>query len=109
MLLDIAATRQSDVCRIKRSTREFNALEIAMSDQNLKQNVLDKITWEPIINPARISVCGRDNVVTLTGHVRTYGEKWAAERKAFLQDWVNAYVAWILKMQPDKVAVKTSA
>ena len=28
---------------------------------------------------------------------------------AFLRNWMNHYVAWVLKMQPDKVAVKTAA
>ena len=53
-----------------------------MSDQNLKQNVLDELSWDPIINAAHIGVTARDGVVTLTGHVKTYGEKWAAERIA---------------------------
>ena len=28
---------------------------------------------------------------------------------AFLRNWMNHYVAWVLKMQPDKVAIKTAA
>ena len=51
-----------------------------MSDQNLKKNILDELSWDPIINAAHIGVTTRDGVVTLTGHVKTYGEKWAAER-----------------------------
>ena len=53
-----------------------------MSDQNLKQNVLDELSWDPIINEANNGVTTRDGVVTLSGHVKTYGEKWAAERIA---------------------------
>ena len=53
-----------------------------MSDLHLKQNVLDELSWDPIINAAHIGVTARDGVVTLTGHVKTYGEKWAAERIA---------------------------
>jgi osmotically-inducible protein OsmY len=58
----------------------FNMQEFAMSDQNLKQNVLDDLSWDPIVNAAHIGVTARDGVVTLTGHVKNYGEKWAAER-----------------------------
>ena len=53
-----------------------------MNDQNLKQNVLDELSWDSIVNAAHIGVTTRDGVVTLTGHVKTYGEKWAAERIA---------------------------
>jgi chromate reductase len=29
--------------------------------------------------------------------------------KAFLQGWIDHYVAWVMKMQPDELAVKMSA
>jgi len=51
-----------------------------MTDQSTKQAVLDELSWEPSINAAHIGVAARDGVVTMTGHVASYAEKYAAER-----------------------------
>ncbi|WP_199084361.1 BON domain-containing protein [Bosea sp. ASV33] len=51
-----------------------------MTDKTLKQTVLDELAWEPSVNAAHIGVTARDGVVTLSGHVETYAEKWGAER-----------------------------
>ena len=48
-------------------------------DKQLKQAVLDELSWEPSVNAAHIGVTTKDGVVTLTGHVETYSEKSAAE------------------------------
>jgi osmotically-inducible protein OsmY len=53
-----------------------------MTDQTVKQNVLDELSWEPSIQAAHIGVTARDGVVTLTGHVDSYAEKVAAEHAA---------------------------
>ncbi|CAL4869398.1 hypothetical protein MMA231_03690 (plasmid) [Asticcacaulis sp. MM231] len=49
------------------------------SDKNLKQNVLDELTWAPNVNSAHIGVAAHDGVVTLSGHVETYSDKLDAE------------------------------
>ena len=51
-----------------------------MTDQALKQSVLDELDWEPSVKAAHIGVTARDGVVSLTGHVESYTEKLAAER-----------------------------
>jgi osmotically-inducible protein OsmY len=51
-----------------------------MPDQRLKRTVLDELKWEPSVNAAHIGVTARDGVMTLTGHVESYAEKWAAKR-----------------------------
>jgi osmotically-inducible protein OsmY len=53
-----------------------------MTDQSLKQTVLDELAWEPSINEAHIGVTARGGVVTLTGHVASFAEKCAVERAA---------------------------
>jgi osmotically-inducible protein OsmY len=53
-----------------------------MTDQSTKQTVLDELSWEPSINAAHIGVTARNGVVTMTGHVGSYAEKYAAERAA---------------------------
>jgi osmotically-inducible protein OsmY len=53
-----------------------------MSDRDLQQDVLDELKWEPSVNAAHIGVTAEDGVVTLTGHVPSYAEKYAAEKAA---------------------------
>ena len=53
-----------------------------MTDQSLKQDVLDELAWEPSVSEAHIGVTARGGVVTLTGHVGSYAEKCAAEHAA---------------------------
>ncbi len=49
------------------------------NDTQLKQAVLDELNWEPSINAAHIGVTAKGGVITLMGHVESYGEKFAAE------------------------------
>lgn len=49
-------------------------------DTDLQKDVLDELKWEPTVNAAHIGVSARDGVVTLSGHVPSYGEKYAAEK-----------------------------
>lgn len=51
-----------------------------MSDKQVHQDILDELDFEPRINAAHIGVAVADGVVTLTGHVKTYAEKLAAEK-----------------------------
>ena len=51
-----------------------------MSDKTLKQAVEDELEWEPSIDAEHIGVTAEDGVVTLTGHVGSYAEKFTAEK-----------------------------
>lgn len=53
-----------------------------MLDTELRDDVLDELNWEPMVDPASIGVAVTDGVVTLTGTVDSYSEKLAAERAA---------------------------
>jgi osmotically-inducible protein OsmY len=44
--------------------------------------VFDELQWDPSVNAAHIGVTAKDGVVTLSGDVSSYMEKWAAERAA---------------------------
>lgn len=50
------------------------------SDQQLKQDVIDELAWDPVVNETEIGVAVRDGIVTLSGHLQSYAEKYAAER-----------------------------
>lgn len=51
-------------------------------DKELQDNVLEELTWEPAVNAAHIGVSARQGVITLTGHVPSFSEKYAAEGAA---------------------------
>lgn len=54
-----------------------------MSEElKLQQRVIDELEFEPAVNAAHIGVSVRGSVVTLTGHVESFAEKFAAERAA---------------------------
>ncbi len=50
------------------------------SDAELQRDVMNELTWEPSINAENIGVAAKDGVVTLSGSVESFAEKWAAER-----------------------------
>ena len=52
------------------------------TDQQVQQDVIAELRWEPSVNASDIGVLVKDGVVTLTGHVESYAEKWHAERAA---------------------------
>ena len=49
-----------------------------MSELKLRDDILDELAYEPIVDPAHIGVTADQNVVTLTGHVGSYAQKLAA-------------------------------
>lgn len=52
------------------------------SDSDLKQDVENELKWDPSVNEAHIGVGVDSGVVTLSGHVPSYREKFAAEAAA---------------------------
>jgi osmotically-inducible protein OsmY len=52
------------------------------TDSELQRDVLDELKWEPSTNAAHIGVSANDGIVTLSGHVSSYWEKYVAERAA---------------------------
>ena len=52
------------------------------SDSDTKRDVENELKWDPDIDATDIAVAVKDGVVTLTGFVKSYREKFAAERAA---------------------------
>jgi osmotically-inducible protein OsmY len=50
------------------------------TDAQLKKDVEAELDWEPAVDARHVGVAVLDGVVTLSGHLATYGEKLAAER-----------------------------
>lgn len=59
-------------------------------DIDIQKDVQDELSFDPEVEPSDIGVAVDDGVVTLAGTVKTYAEKWAAERAAFRVDGVRA-------------------
>jgi len=52
------------------------------SDEEIKRDVEAELRWDPDIDPTDIAVAVKNGVVTLTGFVKSYNDKWEAERDA---------------------------
>jgi osmotically-inducible protein OsmY len=52
------------------------------SDADIKRDVEAELKWDPDIDATDVAVAVKDGVVTLTGFVRSYTQKWQAEHDA---------------------------
>ena len=50
------------------------------TDQQLKQDVSNELRWEPSVVDTHVGVSVNDGIVTLSGHVPSFAEKYGAER-----------------------------
>jgi osmotically-inducible protein OsmY len=52
------------------------------TDSDIKRDVEAELKWDPDIDPTDIAVAVKNGVVTMTGFVRSYTQKYQAERDA---------------------------
>jgi VCBS repeat-containing protein len=76
------------------------------NDAQLQTDVEQELRWEPSVSAEQIGVSVKDGVVELDGHVRSYFEKWAAERAAMRVSNAKA-VASEIKVEMPFSAVRT--
>lgn len=50
------------------------------TDNQLQRDILAELDWDPALDAAAIGVQVSEGIVTLTGQVASFGEKWEAER-----------------------------
>lgn len=50
------------------------------SDTQLKKDVEAELEWDAVVNANNVGVAVKDGVVTLSGHLDSFAEKYAAER-----------------------------
>ena len=60
------------------------------TDAQLKTDVTNELEWDPSINAAHVGVAAKGGVVTLTGHLDTFAEKYAIERAVKRVEGVRA-------------------
>jgi len=80
-------------------------------DGQLKQDVLEALNWEPSVTAAYIGVTARNGVVSLSGHVASYTEKFAAEKAAgrvkgvkAIAETLEVHLPFDLKKADDEIA-----
>ena len=72
--------------------------------EQLREDVVDELAFEPALNETGIGVAVDDNVVTLSGHVRSYAEKLAAERAAKRVEGVHGLASELkVELWPDSL------
>jgi osmotically-inducible protein OsmY len=64
---------------------------------------MNELKWEPTVKAAEIGVGVKDGVVTLSGYVDTYGEKWAARHAVVRVFGVKAVAEELTVRLPDTV------
>lgn len=71
------------------------------TDAQLKRDVNAELEWEPSINASQVGVAVKDGVVTLSGHLDTYIEKYAIEKAVQRVEGVRAIAMEIdVKLDP---------
>jgi osmotically-inducible protein OsmY len=55
----------------------------------LREDVIEELDWEPSVDERRVGVAVRDGIVTLSGVVSSFAEKWNAERAVERVDGVR--------------------
>lgn len=72
------------------------------TDEQLKKDVMDELDWEPSINASQVGVAVSNGVVTLTGHLDLYAQKYAIEKAVARVEGVKAIaVEMDVKLEPD--------
>src|SRR6185295_9279616 len=62
------------------------------TDIELQRDVMEELKWETSVNTAHIGVAAKDGIVTLTGYVSSFAEKYEAEQAAKRVRGVQAVV-----------------
>lgn len=60
------------------------------TDEQLKNDVTTELEWDPSINASQVGVAVNKGVVTLSGHLDTYAEKYAIEKAVGRVEGVKA-------------------
>ncbi len=70
------------------------------SDAELKADVTFELEWDPAVNATNVGVAVKDGVVTLSGHLDSYAEKYDIERAVARVGGVRA-IAIELDVRPE--------
>ncbi|MCW7541128.1 BON domain-containing protein [Aquabacterium sp. A7-Y] len=72
------------------------------TDTEMKRDVEAELAWDPAIRSEGIGVAVKDGVVTLSGRLETYAEKWAVEKALRRLTGIKAVALELeVKLSPD--------
>lgn len=72
------------------------------TDADLKRDVGAELAWDPAVNASHVGVAVANGVVTLSGHLETFAEKYAASRAAQRVSGVRAVALEVdVRLAPD--------
>jgi osmotically-inducible protein OsmY len=71
------------------------------TNTQLQRDVQDELLFEPSVDSAEIGVTAKDGIVTLSGQVKSFAEKWSAARAAERVSGVKALVDQTQVALPD--------
>ena len=72
------------------------------TDREIQKDVMDELSWEPVLNASKIEVGVHRGIVSLSGFVNYYAEKLAAEKAVKRVKGVKAVVQNIeVKVEPE--------
>jgi osmotically-inducible protein OsmY len=60
------------------------------TDSDIKKDVMAELEWDPEINASNVGIAVKDGVVTVSGHLDTYSEKFSIERALRRVEGVSA-------------------
>jgi osmotically-inducible protein OsmY len=72
--------RRASARRTGNTNCTFEEDRMQHSDSEIQRDVVDELKWDPSLADDDIGVTVRDGVVTLAGFVKSYVDKWRAER-----------------------------
>lgn len=72
------------------------------TDAQLKKDIQEELGWDPAVNATNIGVIVKDGIVTLTGHLDSFAEKYAAERAAERVSGVQALTMEVEVVLPSR-------
>lgn len=71
------------------------------TDAQLKEDVTKELEWEPSVNASQVGVAVKNGVVTLTGHLDTYAQKYNVEKAVARVAGVKAIALEVdVKLEP---------
>ncbi len=72
------------------------------TDAQLRADVMQELAWDPAVRAHHVGVSVGEGVVTLTGHLETYAQKFAVERAVQRVEGVKALAVELeVKLAPD--------
>jgi osmotically-inducible protein OsmY len=105
MLLGSDAQRPTQRAHLLVHPRKEHSMK---TDLQLKKDIESELEWDPSIKANNVGVAVKEGIVTLTGHLETYAEKYATERAVQRVEGVKS-VAVELDVKLDPAHKRTDA